>query len=156
MDTGWCVGGGGGREGREDGGGPSGSGGVHGGKCISCTCPICRPGIANSVEYAAVASVSRPNEEYVLSFSPNSISTTTLSDKLTSWVITGVPFRISGYYSIQLKHNYSSPECNRQPTSPACKPSYPLSELEFRHFLTLSVVPQYDLVRWVSWATTTS
>ena len=60
IDTGCFVGAGGGREGGVGDGGPIGCGGGQGGRCMSCMCPIWRPGMASSVECAAVASASKP------------------------------------------------------------------------------------------------
>lgn len=49
IDTGCFSGGGGGLDGGTDGGGPRGVEGIQGGRCTSCTCPICLPEITSSV-----------------------------------------------------------------------------------------------------------
>lgn len=60
IATGCFVGAGGGGRGSTDGGGPMGTGGAQGGRWTSCTCPVCRPGIASNVECVPVASASKP------------------------------------------------------------------------------------------------
>lgn len=62
IDTGCLVGGGGAFRGGDAEGGPMGVGAGHGGRCTSCTCPICRPGIASNVAYVPVAMASKPRK----------------------------------------------------------------------------------------------
>ena len=61
IETGCFDGGGGGFRGGAEEGGSRETGGGHGGRWISWTWPICRPGIASKVEYGAVAIASRPS-----------------------------------------------------------------------------------------------
>jgi hypothetical protein len=65
IETGCFDGGGGGRDGGTEGGGPTGVGGIQGGRCTNCTCPICRPGKARRVEYAPVAIASKPSPKSI-------------------------------------------------------------------------------------------
>lgn len=60
IETGCLVGASGGGVGGEEDGGPRGTGGLHGGRWISCTCPVWRPGIASRVECVRVAKARRP------------------------------------------------------------------------------------------------
>ena len=86
IDTGCFVGAGGGRDGGVEAGGPMGCGGGQGGRCTSCMCPICLPGMARSVECAAVASASRPWARHLMSIAQSKTPWHIMRDRNTHLV----------------------------------------------------------------------
>ena len=69
---------------------------------------------------------------------------------LTSRVIIRVPFTISLHALPYLKDDHPSAECHRKPAAATRESSDLFSELEFRNLFPESLVPEYNLIRWVS------
>jgi hypothetical protein len=68
----------------------------------------------------------------------------------TSRVIVGVPFTISLHALPYLKDDHPSAECHRKPAAAARESSDFLSELELCNLFPESLVPEYNLIGWVS------
>lgn len=68
----------------------------------------------------------------------------------TSRVVIGVPFTISLHALPYLKDDHPSAECHRKPAAAARESSDLLSELELCHLFPESLVPEDNLIWWVS------
>jgi hypothetical protein len=73
-----------------------------------------------------------------------------VTPRLTSRIIIRVPFTISLHALPYLKGDNTPAECHHKPATATGEPSDLLSKLELCDLLSESLVPEYDLVRWVS------
>ncbi len=120
-----------------------GCGGGQGGKCTSWICPICRPGIASNVEYAAVAIVSKPDVPQ----SVNKPSRLIDSDAaLTSRIVASVPLPVPRNRLPDLEHDDAAAQRDREPSAAARQAPDPLSELQFSDLLRERIIPENDLI----------
>jgi hypothetical protein len=69
---------------------------------------------------------------------------------LTSRVVIRVPFTISLHAFPYLKGDHTPAECHHKPATATGESSDLLPKFKFCDLLSQSLVPEYDLIRWVS------
>ena len=149
IETGCLAKDGGGLDGGIGGGGPSDSGGLHGGSCTSCMCPICRPGITSSVAYGAVAMARTPSKYGMNGCQATMIQDGESEERPTSWIITSVVLSPPDHGLVDFKDNDSSTQCNTEPATSTSKTANLFPELKLSDLGPCRIVPEDHLVGWI-------